>query len=406
MVRVLSYSAASVDREKTESALKSSIRAHNGKLPQAGTLLKWVKADQENQGGLQNLSRKSLISRVKRQNILEKAKLIDCRRLLQCELYLPKLIGQNDRLDERSLYKEIFEVEMQVSKDEECKSLKTIEENIENEFTTEKKPQHRELILDNPTHKFVSEKHKIEAAPSTDHLQSVYSPEEEDEEGQSRSIYEISKIERALFRSKSKERSGSPHEYRPLLGNAPGTSVEQERRRLAHACPINEIRTRACELERMVRNEIDLCEERSAMTGLLTAFKQLLSKYEEQQNLTPPIRNSARDSHRRLLAPREAPDSSNSKQPYLAIDSYMATKTAPAQQHVHLRAISGFDIYKKRQPLQLINSNTKPAPPSQSSLLRAYASGGNRFQEESAECIDLSVLRNHNFSVDLISAFQ
>ena len=185
--------AGEASQEELEAVIKAVIKTHQGKMPSKDLIIKWIRGYKSE--GFLDLDKQELSKKARLQNVLERMKLIDCRQALGCHLNV-KTVPEADRLEEKQLYKQIFETEMQVSIDD-AKSLKTIEENFENEWmTTEKKqPPNRDTVQ----HEYSQADHDKRESYK------ILINGEEEEDKQNKSIYEINKIERALFRSRSKD---------------------------------------------------------------------------------------------------------------------------------------------------------------------------------------------------------
>jgi len=355
---------------------------------------------------------------VQKQSLLEKHRMLDIRKVLNCQLnFQGRIVGHSTNC-EKALYKEVFGSELQLSNEDGGVNLGVIEENCDEVFTTEKKKTSKDFCFDNFSSKKL-EKPEVFTITVT--------PENENREAAKVSTQEIHKIERALFRSKSKDRSNSPKfsEYKPLLRDQPNhyrslacnegqglTNETSQPRRILKSDtkydPIHEIKTRLNDLETLVKNEISNGDPKKEMQSLLADFRSVLARYEDPPSTDKslPGKKSCTRSKREIHSTRERSNLLKEKN-LLGLDRLLSGRKATSP--IHSRAHSEFDVYKKRFPLQQLSSNRPPDSEAQTSAQRATHNKNHTSaykNRESQDCIDLTVLKNHNFSVDLISAFQ
>lgn len=388
------------------------------KKPSAAALLRWLRDDRLEVFDEFDYDKEAIAQKVQKQSLLEKHRMLDIRKVLNCQLNFQGRLAGPSPSTEKALYKEVFGSELQLSNEDGGENLGVIEEHCDDVFTTEKKRQPgREFCFDSLSAKKPAQAEVVVVTAT---------PENEQQEAAKVSTQEIHKIERALFRSKSKDRSNSPKfsEYKPLLrdqhahyrslacneGLGFACDTSQPRRGLKSDSkydPVHEIKIRLTDLETLVKNEISAGQPKQEMQLLLSDFRSALARYEDPPSLEKslPGKKCGTRSKREFQSTRERSNLLKEKN-LLGLDRLLSGRKATSP--LHSRANSEFDVYKKRFPLQQLNSNRAPEAEPQAPALRAANKNHTSAYKnrESHDCIDLTVLKNHNFSVDLISAFQ
>ena len=398
--------------ENAEKKLDDVVKSHKGKQPTEGLVAKWIKANGIC-GSIGDADENMLGRRVKAQMILEKHKLIDCKKLTNAALgFKPTLV--NKLKEEKALYKEIFGDEL-IESQELSKPLPEIEENAKDEnWTTEKKrPPERDFSL-----QFQLSKHDTLKDSSYGNLPEP-SVNLETETNETR--YDQRRVERVLFQSTSKNGSISP---RTPIGN----NLNQKKTNQAIDRSRNEVSTYAneeydfdivksdgtrtilkkiLELEQLVKQEIDISEERTVMSGLLESFKFQLKKYKENSSwemLQAKVKHERKQKD--FISGRD--ERKLNKAPYIGLEKLVSgIKRVKRESSPSLCRSRSPAQVETRNPLKPISFNKGgfQAAIKQKSLHKTLASKYCKklVQQKS---IDLAVLRNHNFSVDPISTFQ
>lgn len=389
-----------------ENDLKGVLRKHKGKSPSKSSVANWIKTKGLD-GAVSGTNESIIERRVKAQYLLEKHKLMDCKSLLQAKLGLtPSLNKIAD--EEKALYKEIYLNDMLESQ-ELSKPLKTIEENIENESPNEKtRPSGQE-------HFGFSKKSTLFESPEKAERSSIAINELA---GQNQGC-EVIKVERVLFRADSQMTNQSPKSMDDLAfcdDNQSSFVTKTERPFKQENTPIpkvdgpQEIADAIDKLEFLVKNEIDICEERTQMVELLDSFKRLLKNYQDNSKLEL-LRSQmkAQDQRREQCISIERPP----KDQYVEVGfdklvsgiKRIRMETPETFKLVH---DPGNELYRKREPLQHLPTNFSPYLPisyAPQTIHRTIITS-QKPRPEPPQSIDLNVLKKHNFSVDLISAFH
>lgn len=401
--------------EDQENHLREVVKTHKGKNPTTGLVAKWVKANKIN-GLLEDTDQGVLERRVKAQWMLEKYKLIDCKKLINAALPM-KFTLENKAKEERDLFKEIFHENM-VESQEMSTKLEELNQEIENELilSDKKRPVQREMVETRPVP--IMTKFSDPTVINFNDCYQVYQTQED------KRPYEIEKLERALFRSPAKEgqltpRSPANHlsfydnknSFSTRLHYALGpTPYKDLRPDIAEEDESKMIFGKVEELEKMVIDEIDVSEERTQMIDLLSDFKALLKRYKENSSLQHLKVKLKSDQKRReelsqqnglLKSSRYHPETNRHATSIkkLHLDNF--------SNHSYSKTQSEAEIYVQRDPLQTLNSNRGLGQQFQRGhQVSRVLSNAHLSSLQQPRSIDVSVLRNHNFSVDVISAFQ
>jgi hypothetical protein len=402
--------------DEGEKGLRDAIRTHKGKNPNAGIVSKWIKANGIS-GAVCGSNDSVIERRAKAQFILEKYKLIDCRTMLKASLTIKPTLNSMAE-EEKALYKEIFMNDMLESQ-ELSKPLKSIEETNEPECNTNEKLRQSSSEI----------KCDVNLSKKTSSLDTP-NVEENNlagnfEKRKQLHTCEMVKVERVLFRSPSKETPNSPLSIEDLGSIDENKSsfvinAHEKGERKPHkdeATPVinkdgqQEIFDTLVHLEYLIKNELDICEERTKMSELLDSFKVLLKNYQENSKLellrsqmkTQEVRRDDCNSCERTLC---------GLMPELGCDKLVSgIKRLRMETPEHFRASQyeeGPELFRKREPLQHIHSNFSPYYPISyfpQTVHRTIISS-QKVRQEMPKSIDISVLKKHNFSVDLISAFH
>lgn len=389
-----------------EKDLKDALKSHQGKTPTKAAVAKWVKSSRV-EGAVSGSNDALIEKRVKAQHVLEKHKLVECKALLKAELGIVPTLSCM-AAEEKALYKEIFLNDM-VESQELSKPLKTIEENIENESPTNEKmrPSAQE-------HYGFSKKTTLFETPQTVERPSVII----NDNVSTVPGYDIVKVERVLFRADSNATPGSPRSMDDLgycddhssFITKTDNHLRQDTTPPAKEDGPQQIAKTVSHLEFLIKNEIDICEERTKMVELLDSFKGLLRNYHENSKLEL-LRShmKAQEERREDCVSVERPV--REAYPESGLDKLVSgIKRIRVETPETFKVIQdrGSDLYRKREPLQHLPTNFSPYHPISylpQTVTRTVISS-QKPRLDQPRSIDISVLKKHNFSVDLISAFH
>lgn len=387
--------------------LREALKSHHGKTPTKGIVAKWVRANKV-EGAVSGSNDALIERRVRAQHVLEKQKLVDCKALLKAELGItPSLSALAE--EEKALYKEIFMNDMLESQ-EISKPLKTIEENIENEspINEKTKPSGQDQFA-------FSKKTTLFETP-----QAVERPSTKTSDNNSLlKACEVVKVERVLFGTDTNVTPCSPRSMEDIANhedNLSSYAPKTEKQPVSSITPMakedgqQQIANTLSKLEFLVKNEIDICEERTRMVETIDTFKQLLRNYQENSKLELLRSQMKSQDHGRndcisIERPHREVFPENDLGKLVSGIKRIRVETPETFKTLQDR---GSDLYRKREPLQHLPTNFSPYQPISIFPQPVHHTVIVSSQKPRMEprSIDISVLKKHNFSVDLISAFH